>query len=83
MKYIKIIIISVYLLSVVDYEIIAADKPRVFVLTDIEIEPDNVRSMVLVYANQCDIDYTCRNRSWKSTVNRVSTYNNNSQIKLQ
>lgn len=35
-----------------------ADKPRVFVLTDIENEPDDAMSMVrfLVYANQYDIE---------------------------
>ena len=36
----------------------AADKPRVFVLTDIENEPDDAMSLVrfLVYANQYDIE---------------------------
>ncbi len=36
----------------------AADRPRVFVLTDIENEPDDAMSMVrfLVYANQYDIE---------------------------
>jgi len=36
----------------------ARDKPRVFVLTDIENEPDDAMSMVrfLVYANQYDIE---------------------------
>jgi hypothetical protein len=37
---------------------VAADKPRVVVLTDIENEPDDAMSMVrfLVYANQWDIE---------------------------
>lgn len=36
----------------------AAEKPRVFVLTDIENEPDDAMSMVrfLVYANQWDVE---------------------------
>ena len=36
----------------------AADKPRVFVLTDIENEPDDAMSMVrfLAYANQWDVE---------------------------
>jgi hypothetical protein len=36
----------------------AADKPRIFVLTDIENEPDDAMSMVrfLAYANQWDIE---------------------------
>lgn len=36
----------------------AADKPRVFVLTDIENEPDDAQSLVrfLTYANQFDIE---------------------------
>lgn len=36
----------------------AAEKPRVFVLTDIENEPDDAMSMVrfLVYANQYDVE---------------------------
>ncbi|TWU62578.1 hypothetical protein V7x_43130 [Crateriforma conspicua] len=36
----------------------AADKPRVFVLTDIENEPDDAMSMVrfLTYANHFDIE---------------------------
>ncbi len=36
----------------------AADKPRVFVLTDIENEPDDAMSMVrfLVYSNQYDVE---------------------------
>lgn len=36
----------------------AADEPRIFVLTDIENEPDDAMSMVrfLVYANQWDIE---------------------------
>ena len=36
----------------------ANDKPRVFVLTDIENEPDDAMSMVrfLVYANQYDVE---------------------------
>jgi hypothetical protein len=37
---------------------LAAEKPRVFVLTDIENEPDDAMSMVrfLVYANQWDVE---------------------------
>ena len=37
---------------------LAADKPRVFVLTDIENEPDDAMSMVrfLVYSNQWDVE---------------------------
>ncbi len=37
---------------------VSADKPRVFVLTDIENEPDDAMSLVrfLVYANQYDIE---------------------------
>ncbi len=36
----------------------AQEKPRVFVLTDIENEPDDAMSMVrfLLYANQFDIE---------------------------
>ena len=36
----------------------AIEKPRIFVLTDIENEPDDAMSMVrfLVYANQYDIE---------------------------
>ena len=36
----------------------AAEKPRVFVLTDIENEPDDAMSMVrfLVYANRYDVE---------------------------
>jgi hypothetical protein len=36
----------------------AAEKPRVFILTDIENEPDDAMSMVrfLTYANQFDIE---------------------------
>jgi hypothetical protein len=36
----------------------APDKPRVFVLTDIENEPDDAQSMVrfLTYANQFDVE---------------------------
>jgi hypothetical protein len=38
--------------------VLAVEKPRVFVLTDIENEPDDAMSMVrfLVYANQYDIE---------------------------
>jgi len=45
-------------LSVVCAIASAADKPRVFVLTDIENEPDDAMSMVrfLVYANHYDVE---------------------------
>jgi len=58
MKNTSIILIFMYLLSFVNYEITATEKPRVFVLTDIENEPDDAMSMVrfLVYANQWDIE---------------------------
>ena len=58
MKYSSIILIFILLLSFVNYETTAAEKPRVFVLTDIENEPDDAMSMVrfLVYANQFDVE---------------------------
>lgn len=45
-------------LFVVGVSILAADKPRVFVLTDIENEPDDAMSLVrfLTYANQFEIE---------------------------
>ena len=58
MKYNSTILIFMYLLSFASYEATATDKPRVFVLTDIENEPDDAMSMVrfLVYANQYDVE---------------------------
>jgi hypothetical protein len=46
------------LLSLVSLAAAAKDKPRVFVLTDIENEPDDAMSMVrfFVYANQYDVE---------------------------
>lgn len=46
------------LLTLVCASAFAADKPRLFVLTDIENEPDDAMSMVrlLTYANQIDIE---------------------------
>ena len=45
-------------ISVLSAATLAADKPRVFVLTDIENEPDDAMSLVrfLVYANHFDIE---------------------------
>ena len=57
MKYVRIILIFIYLLSL-NYEIYAADKPRIFVLTDILNEPYNAMSMLrfLANANHYDIE---------------------------
>jgi len=51
-------IITVFVLFVMVENAFAHEKPRVFVLTDIENEPDDAMSMVrfLVYANQYDIE---------------------------
>ncbi|MBL9201190.1 MAG: DUF1593 domain-containing protein [Opitutaceae bacterium] len=51
-------IAAVVLLFVALGTALAADRPRVFVLTDIENEPDDAMSMVrfLVYANQWDTE---------------------------
>jgi hypothetical protein len=57
-SYLKKIILVAALLGMYGLEIFAFEKPRVFVLTDIENEPDDAMSMVrfLVYANQYDIE---------------------------
>ena len=53
----KIILLSVICFSIGN-SVLAIEKPRIFVLTDIENEPDDAMSMVrfLVYANQYDIE---------------------------
>ena len=53
----------------------AAEKPRVFVLTDIENEPDDAMSMVrfLVYANHFDIEGLAATTSIHQQ-NEVATY---------
>lgn len=53
----KIVLIMVINLIVIN-SISAIEKPRIFVLTDIENEPDDAMSMVrfLVYANQFEIE---------------------------
>ena len=53
-----ICLMLVAVLSVVCAITSAAEKPRVFVLTDIENEPDDAMSMVrfLTYANQFDVE---------------------------
>lgn len=52
------IIWTLLLILIVSVNVLAIEKPRVFVLTDIENEPDDAMSMVrfLVYANQFDIE---------------------------
>jgi hypothetical protein len=52
----KIILLAAFALALTGLS--AQDKPRVFVLTDIENEPDDAMSMVrfLVYSNQFDIE---------------------------
>jgi hypothetical protein len=51
-----IIVSAIFLVAYISAS--AYEKPRVFVLTDIENEPDDAMSMVrfLVYANQFDIE---------------------------
>ncbi len=51
-------IVKILLLALVCSTVSAAEKPRVFVLTDIENEPDDAMSMVrfLTYANHFDIE---------------------------
>lgn len=58
MKYLSVFILCTFFLSISNEILIAQEKPRVFVLTDIENEPDDAMSMVrfLVYSNQYDID---------------------------
>ena len=53
----KFVLLTVISLTVCN-SISAVEKPRIFVLTDIENEPDDAMSMVrfLVYANQYDIE---------------------------
>jgi hypothetical protein len=57
-----ILTISIFVLGILfvllSQSVLANEKPRVFVLTDIENEPDDAMSMVrfLVYANQYDIE---------------------------
>ena len=55
MKIIRFVLIP---LLIVTLPLAAAEKPRVFVLTDIENEPDDAMSMVrfLTYANQFDVE---------------------------
>jgi cell shape-determining protein MreC len=52
----KLAILSIVCLTI--SSALAIEKPRVFVLTDIENEPDDAMSMVrfLVYANQYDVE---------------------------
>ena len=57
----KIRIVTLFLLAVVCcfcLDLSAAEKPRVFVLTDIENEPDDAMSLVrfLTYSNQWDVE---------------------------
>ena len=54
----KSYIASMLLLALVCSTVSAAEKPRVFVLTDIENEPDDAMSMVrfLTYANHFDVE---------------------------
>lgn len=58
MKYSSLIFILTLWLCVTNGSLNAQEKPRVFVLTDIENEPDDAMSMVrfLVYSNQYDIE---------------------------
>ena len=70
---IRLILITT--LSVVCTIAVAAEKPRVFVLTDIENEPDDAMSMVrfLVYANNFDIEGLAATTSIHQR-NKVATY---------
>lgn len=54
----SVLIRSMFVLFMGIYSTYAQEKPRVFVLTDIENEPDDAMSMVrfLVYANNYDIE---------------------------
>jgi hypothetical protein len=56
-QHFPILLLSIFTLGVFGIAA-AAEKPRVFVLTDIENEPDDAMSMVrfLVYANQWDVE---------------------------
>jgi hypothetical protein len=65
----KIKIVITYLLSLISF-ITFAQKPRVFVLTDIENEPDDAMSYVrfLTYSNQFDIEGIVATTScWQQT----------------
>lgn len=52
------LLVALFALTLLSSSLLAIEKPRVFVLTDIENEPDDAMSLVrfLVYANQFDIE---------------------------
>lgn len=68
-------LIAIALASLLTTALVAQEKPRVFVLTDIENEPDDAMSMVrfLVYANQYDIEGLAATTSIHQQ-NKVATY---------